>query len=66
MLDGPTVSLLSASEASEAKPEGMGPYLRNLFVGWSPEIHDIVGVTKERTERCNPRHSTSFLPEPPT
>jgi len=35
------------SEASEEKPEGMGPYLRNLFDGWSPEIHDIVGVTKE-------------------
>jgi len=35
------------SEASEEKPEGMGPYLRNLFEGWSPEIHDIVGVTKE-------------------
>merc|ERR1740133_842243 len=35
------------SEASEEKPEGMGPYLRNLFKGWSPEIHDIVGVTKE-------------------
>ena len=34
------------SEASEEKPEGMGPYLRNLFDGWSPEIHDIVGVTK--------------------
>ena len=33
VLDGPTVSLLSASEASEAKPEGMGPYLRNLFEG---------------------------------
>ena len=25
--------LVSASEASEAKPEGMGPYLRNLFEG---------------------------------
>ena len=37
------------SEASEEKPEGMGPYLRNLFDGWSPEIHDIVGVTKERS-----------------
>ena len=28
-----SVSLLSASKASEAKPEGMGPYLRNLFEG---------------------------------
>ena len=25
----------------------MGPYLRALFKGWSPEIHDIVGATKE-------------------
>ena len=27
------LTLFCASEASEAKPEGMGPYLRNLFEG---------------------------------
>merc|ERR1740117_873186 len=35
------------SEASEEKPEGMSPYLQNLFTGWSPEIHDILTVTTE-------------------
>jgi len=35
------------SEASEEKPNGMSPYLQDLFEGWSPEIHDILTVTKE-------------------
>ena len=35
------------SEASEEKPDGSSPYLQNLFVGWSPEIHDILQATQE-------------------
>merc|ERR1712087_18243 len=35
------------SEASEEKPEGSSNYLQDLFVGWSPEIHDILSATKE-------------------
>ena len=37
------------SEASEEKPDGSSPYLQNLFVGWSPEIHDILQATQART-----------------
>merc|ERR1719282_1905795 len=35
------------SEASEEKPDGMSPYLQDLFHGWSHEIHDILRVTRE-------------------
>ena len=35
------------SEASEPKPEGSSKYLRDLFVGWSPEIEDILLATRE-------------------
>merc|ERR1719182_390353 len=35
------------SEVSEPKPEGVSPYLQNLFEGWSEEIHDILKVTQE-------------------
>ena len=35
------------SEANEEKPNGKSPYLQDLFVGWSEEIHDILRVTQE-------------------
>ena len=35
------------SEASEPKPEGASKYLQDLFVGWSPEIQDILVATQE-------------------
>ena len=35
------------SEASEPKPEGSSKYLQDLFVGWSPEIEDILIATRE-------------------
>jgi len=35
------------SESSEEKPDGSSMYLQNLFVGWSPEIHDILIATQE-------------------
>ena len=44
----------------------MGPIpLRALSEGWSPEIHDIVGVTKERTPRLEPAdaHTLSYQTE---
>ena len=39
--------------------------LRALSEGWSPEIHDIVGVTKERTPRLEPAdaHTLSYQTE---
>jgi zeaxanthin epoxidase len=35
------------SAANEPKPEGTSLYLQDVFTGWSPEIHDILKVTKE-------------------
>jgi len=35
------------SESSEPKPDGVSPYLQDLFEGWSPEIHDILKATQE-------------------
>ena len=39
--------------------------LRALSEGWSSEIHDIVGVTKERTPRLEPAdaHTLSYQTE---
>merc|ERR1719460_3603752 len=35
------------SEATEPKPEGVSPYLQQLFTSWSPEVLDILKATKE-------------------
>jgi zeaxanthin epoxidase len=35
------------SEASEPKPQGVSPYLQDLFNGWSPEVIDILQATQE-------------------
>jgi len=35
------------SEVSEPKPEGVSPYLQELFTGWSPEVIDILKATQE-------------------
>jgi len=35
------------SADAEDKPDGSVPYLKDIFVDWSPEIHHILDVTKE-------------------
>ena len=38
---------MEGSEDSEPKPEGVSPYLQNLFTGWSVEVIDILQATQE-------------------
>jgi len=37
----------AGSAALEEKPDGSEPYLKNIFTGWSPDVHAILDATKE-------------------
>jgi len=37
----------AGSEETEEKPNGASPYLQDLFVGWSPDVLDILQATQE-------------------